>query len=293
MNEERVCAIVITFHPDEGVLSNLRMLRTQVRHLVVVDNGSLDWELEPLHALSRNLDFTLIDNRDNLGIATALNIGVRWAQSIGAEWVLLFDQDSSVTPGFTEAMLCGFNSSPWGDRLGILVPRYIDAGLGLVLPCKRARAGGLEFAMTSGSLIRLSTFERHGFFVDELFIDAVDLEYSLRLRRAGYLIEECSGAILHHRPGSLRTHPFKGQSLFKTANYSPLRRYYQQRNLVWVVRRYWRAFPSFFLSMYSKNFKTIVKTFLGESEPLTKCYYVGLGIIDGLREHMGKASWSR
>jgi rhamnosyltransferase len=292
MNEDRVCAVVVTFHPDEDVLSNLKMLQAQVRHLIVVDNGSFDWELEPVRSLSSELSFKLIDNPDNLGIATALNIGIRWAQSTGAEWVLLFDQDSSVTQGFTETMLCGFNTSPWGERLGILVPRYIDARLGLVLPCKRARTGGLEFAMTSGSLIRLSTFERHGFFVDEFFIDAVDLEYSLRLRKAGYLIEECPNAILHHRPGALQTYPFRGQSLFKTANYSPLRRYYQQRNLVWVVRRYWRAFPRFFLFLYSNNFKTIIKTLLGESETWTKCYYVGLGIIDGLRERMGKASWS-
>lgn len=288
MSENNVCAIVVTFHPDEDVLDNLSKLLGQVQSLVVVDNGSPQASIHLLRAASSQAGFEFIENGENLGIAAALNIGIRWASDHGFEWVILFDQDSATTPGFMDAMLRGFANSPSRDRLAILVPRYVDKRSGIDLPQDAAESGGLQTAMTSGSLMRVSLFQEHGPFVEELFIDSVDSEYSLRLRSYGYLIEECNGAVLLHSPGLPRVVSLCGIYLFKTANYSPVRRYYQDRNRVWLVRKYWRVFPKFCLRLFRDCCRENVKIILGESRKWSKCYCAGLGIADGLRGRMGK-----
>ena len=203
-------AVVVTYFPDADVVSNLAALMAQVEHVIVVDNGSPAASLEALRRVAVSPAVTLLENGANLGIATALNRGVELARSRGAEYILLFDQDSTVTEGFTDTLLHAFRTSPWGERLGILVPLYRDKRLGTPLPANTVRSGGLEAAMTSGSLLRASTFAQHGVFRDELFIDAVDYEYSLRLRRAGLVIDECPEAVLLHSPGEPVVHRLRG-----------------------------------------------------------------------------------
>lgn len=283
-----VCAVIVTFHPDPDILENLSKVRPQVQGLVVVDNGSPEASVHLLRSASTEIGFEFIENGENLGIAAALNTGIRWADHNHFEWIILFDQDSATTPGFIDAMLHGFENSPNRDRLGILVPHYVDKRSGTDLPQDAAETGGLQTAMTSGSLMRLSLFREQGPFVEELFIDSVDSEYSLRLRSCGYLIEECNDAVLLHSPGHPKVLSFCGIYLFKTANYSPIRRYYQDRNRIWLVRRYWKIFPKFCLRLFRDSFKENAKIILGESKKWSKCYCSGLGIADAIRGRMGR-----
>jgi rhamnosyltransferase len=288
LQSNSVCAVIVTFHPEPDVVENLSKVRQQVQGLVVVDNGSPQDAIQRLRSASHQLGFELIENGENLGIGAALNTGIRWVQANTFEWVILFDQDSAVTDGFMDAMLHAFENISKRDRLGILVPRYVDKRSGIPLPQDAAKSGGLETAMTSGSLMRVSSFREHGLFEEELFIDSVDSEYSLRLRKNGYLIEECRDAVLLHSPGDPTVLRLYGIRLFQTANYSAVRRYYQDRNRIWLTRKYWRVFPKFCLRLYRDSFKEHAKTILGEGQKWSKCYYAGLGILDGLRGHMGK-----
>src|SRR5271168_1767581 len=98
--DERVSAIVVTFHPGTEHLQNLAQIRAQVDELIVVDNGSTGQELRQIRLSTSRYGYTLIENGENLGIATALNRGVREAQQRDCRWVALFDQDSAVTEGF-------------------------------------------------------------------------------------------------------------------------------------------------------------------------------------------------
>lgn len=281
-----VCAVVVTYHPDKDVLENLRALRPQVDSLNVVDNGSSEEELAPVRALARELFFKLQELGDNLGIATALNRGIRpRLGNAGVEWFLLFDQDSQVTPGFVEAMLRGYRASAFGEHLALLVPRYQDKRTGDRIVTDRLPSGGIEAAMTSGSLIRADTFEHHGLFLDELFIDMVDSEYSLRLRAAGRVLDEYDEAVLLHSPASPRRH-----LAFTTGNYSPIRHYYQQRNRIFVARHYGRLFPRYLFRLFIASAKDAVKIVLAEQQKWAKLSAFFAGLSDGIRNRMGKRS---
>lgn len=281
-----VAAIVVTFHPDAALLDNLKALRSETGRVIVVDNGSRTEELEFLRHAAATLGLELIENGRNLGIASALNIGVRHALALGFSWMLLFDQDSRISPGFTAAMLQSQRTSPWGDRLAILVPTYVDMRNGKHITPNLA-GEGLADAMTSGSLIHAEIFARHGYFIDDLFIDGVDYEFSLRVRKAGGIIDETAAATLFHSPGTPKPHGLGGRAFFHTSNYSPARRYYQERNKVWVTRRYALTFPGYCLTLFVASAREITKILLGEPDKLRKLRFIARGVLDGLRNRMG------
>ena len=225
----------------------------------------------------------------NLGIATALNVGIRRAQELGSEWVLLFDQDSQVTPNFSATMIQAFENAEPSRRLGLLVPSYVDKRLGNPMLALREADGQIETAMTSGTLVRMRTLREHGLFVDELFIDGVDHEFSLRLRSAGLALEECAGAVLLHSPGAPASYrlPIRSKP-FCCSNYGAIRRYYQERNKVWLVRRYWRTFPAFSWRQMEVTFKEFTKIALFERDKARKFRYGLLGAWHGLTGRMGR-----
>lgn len=283
---ERVGGIVITYRPDAQVMHNLETLRPQVDQLVVVDNGSDASAVAMLQEASSRIGFDLVTNGENLGIATALNIGSRRAIEHGCNWLLLFDQDSCITGEFTQVMLATY--ATLSARVGILVPHYIDSRTGHPLASVRLGDGTLATAMTSGSLISVPTFEACGPFADELFIDSVDNEYSLRVRKAGYVIAVCDDARLLHSPGSPRSHTCFGLVKFQSTNYAPIRRYYQERNKLWMYRRYGLRFPGFCARDFLRSLIDLVKILLVESDKRRKCRFFFRGVHDGLRGRMGK-----
>lgn len=288
MTERKVCGIVVTFHPRPEDLENIAKLRPQVQGLAVVDNGSSEEKRNLLRIASRECDFTLIENGGNLGIATALNIGVKWAQSEGYDWVALFDQDSTPPPAFIDTMLRAYDTSCRRDRIALLVPRYIDSRRGIPLSATYTDNGSLQVAMTSGSLMPISIVCQEGWFEDRLFIEVVDYEYCLRLRSSGYLVEECTEAVLRHAPANFTVCRLNGLRLFSTSNYSAGRRYYRGRNTVWMIRKYWIRYPTFFLRMLSDSLKDVVKILLAENDKRRKVYHMVLGVRDGLLGKMGK-----
>jgi rhamnosyltransferase len=288
MIEHSVCGVVVTFRPRLEDLGNLSKLRPQVKGLVVVDNGSSPEQRDLLRIASNEWEFTLVENKENLGIATALNIGVKWAQSEGYTWVALFDQDSTPPPNLIHTMLRAYDTSPRRDRIALLVPRYIDSRRGIPISATYSGDGSLQVAMTSGSLIPVSLVCRQGWFEDSLFIGGVDYEYCLRLRSSGYLVEECTEAVLLHAPADLTDCRLNGWRLFSTSNYSAGRRYYRDRNTIWMVRRYWRKFPALLLQLLSESLKDGVKIVLAENDKRRKVYHMALGVRDGLLGRMGR-----
>jgi rhamnosyltransferase len=288
MTIEQCAGIVVTYHPDAEVIANLTALRSQVGSLIVVDNGSSAEEISLLEQASQRISFDLIKNSENLGIATALNVGVARALHLSCDSLLLFDQDSCVTGEFTQTMLDTYATLSATRRLGILVPQYIDSRTSHPLPNTRLDDGTLATAITSGSLIAATTFRTLGPFADELFIDSVDHEYSLRIRKAGYIIATCQTAVLLHSPGTPKSHTLFGRIKFQSTNYSPTRRYYQERNKIWIYRRYALQFPGFCANEFLRSLIDLLKILLVETNKQQKCRFFFRGIADGLRGHMGK-----
>jgi rhamnosyltransferase len=288
MNTHDTCAVIVTFHPPPAVLENLAKVRLQVEGLVVVDNGSSSSSLAPFRAAMFEMNFALIENGVNLGVAAALNIGVRWAKSHGFYRVVLFDQDSTVTPGFMEAMRSTYEGHPKQAEIGIVTPRYRNRDGEDVSRSRFMASDGAPLeVMTSGSFIPLSVFDSCGGFREEFFIDQVDHEFGFRVRERGFIVVVSQESVLMHVPGSPREHSFLGVMRFRATHHNAMRRYYMTRNGIVMVRRNWKSHPLWSRSVAKALLMLPLHVVLAERQKWKKLRNIFLGTVDALRGRLG------
>lgn len=290
---QRVCAVVVTYHPGREVTQHLASLRPQVAELVVVDNGSSDEAVQMLRDAGVSLNFKLIEAGENLGIGAAQNLGVRWAESQGCDYVIFFDQDSGVPEGFVDSLAAVYRNDPQQASIAVVVPRYRDRRLGIALPARYTSDGNLELAISSGSLVPVSVLRALGGFEESFIINYVDFDFALRARAAGYVLRECPDTELAHAPGDPQRYKLFGIFPVISANYGVLHRYYRARNLVRVVRRHGRRFPRICFRFVINVFTDIVKIVLVEPDSWARLRASLRGIVDGLRGRMGRTFVAR
>lgn len=270
-----------------GMVENLFGIAAQAEGLVVVDNGSNADEVASLKKASEKLGFHIIENRENLGIAEALNQGVRWARDNGFTWVILFDQDSKITEGFINRMFEGWQSHPNRDRIASIHPRYVNPKTAREPKVLRAKDGGPVISLTSGALMPVWIFDKIGWFASEYFIDEVDREYCYRIRAAGYQIADSRDAILLHSAGNPEPRTLFGLT-FTPMHQSATRRYYMSRNRIALYKKYFPVFPLWILRSMEESLRETIKCFIGEHDRPRKFRNLLLGTWHGLTGKMGK-----
>jgi rhamnosyltransferase len=236
MLQTSVCAVIVTFNPESVVFQNIESIAAQFDKVIIVDNGSHPKTVERLVALELPSTLEVISNRDNLGIAAALNRGIRQALSEHFDWICTLDQDSSLSAGYVSTMLAEHRRSASPAQVALITPVYVDRASGVTVRLMRTAAGEILTTMTSGTMVAPGAIQRLGFFDETLFIDAVDTEFCLRARRQTMTILQ-SPAVLYHSLGRTTYYSFLGLR-FGTTNHSADRRYYITRNRMRLFARY-------------------------------------------------------
>ena len=287
----RICAVIVTFNPESILEENIRALLSEVDKVVIVDNSSTNERRRMIGDLACRTGVEVIWNPKNEGIAAALNRGIQAALSENDyRWIATFDQDSRVLPGFKAAMLAAYQACPFREQVGLLGPCYIHSMSRTDWQKEdRQRASlfkELPSTMTSGNLIDPKSFDVCGMFDASFFIDYVDHEFCLRLRKHGLRVIEATQAKLEHRLGSPTLHRIFARTVV-TSNHSAGRRYYNTRNRLRVYRTYIFAEPLWIASdMYGWS-KEILKLLLFEQDRKAKLSSILKGAWDAIRETTG------
>jgi len=180
----------------------------------------------------------------NLGFAGGNNVGIRRALDRGAEWVLLFNNDATAEPGLVDALAAAAVARPDAGVLACKVLFadsdklwYAGAGFNPILGRSRHDRFGEpdapgELADTrraTGAAMAVSraAIDAAGLLDEELFLYAEDLEWCLRIERAGFAIVYVPEARVLHRV-----------SASSGGAGSPTTSYYETRNMLSVVERY-------------------------------------------------------
>jgi len=270
-----VAAVIVTHHPDAGIVDRIAALPNQVDAIVVVDNGSTEDELRPLLDLAGDRIASFVRNGENIGVASALNVGMDWARVNHYPWTLLLDQDTTPGPDVVVEAARVFDAVPSPQ------PAVISAGWasGWDVP---EPGGPIACAITSGAIHSVAAWETLGGFEDRLFIDYVDTEFSLRARAHGYGVLGVRRPTIEHSIG----HPTRHKTIlrsFSVTNHDAMRRYYITRNRILVWRRYWRREPGFVASDITMAVKEFPKMILFEADRRRKAAAVVRGLFDGFR----------
>ncbi|WP_175985920.1 glycosyltransferase [Microbacterium tenebrionis] len=240
-------AVFTTFRPGAEAEDAVASVSAQVDGVIVVDDGSgpvADAALDRLAASG----VTVHRQHVNSGIAGALNTGIRLARESGAEVVITFDQDSLVPAGFVDALRTAYDAASADDvRVGVIVPEYFAA----VRQARGAIAtyGPAANVIQSGMLLPLDVVDRIGELRADYFIDLVDTEFELRLRREGYAVLAAAGLRLGHALGTQYRRELFGRAVRlpgippEITLSTPFRYFYRVRNRIVLNREYLWAAP--------------------------------------------------
>lgn len=287
-------AVIVTYRPERDLLLQLcQALASQVSGGIIINNGSTlpipDDQFAQFGLVVEHLHC-------NVGVATALNAGFSWAAARGAEFVVTFDQDSEPTAAMVQSLMGAYLALlSEGCKVGAVGPQQIDRRTGRKAPFLAPISGlrhkifptagqivEVDHLITSGCLAPIAAWADTGGFLAPLFIDYVDIEWSLHLRHRGWHLFAVGSATLIHAMGE-DIWQVAGRHI---ARHSPLRHYCMFRNGIYLqklthISRAWKIADLILLTK-----KLFLFTLL-DFPHLTHLRDMVRGIRDGWQERMG------
>ncbi|MEE3623185.1 hypothetical protein UCD39_04190 [Nitrospirillum sp. BR 11752] len=264
----RIAALIVAYRPDDGLGACVAAAAgvADSVHLFQQERGrdaAADARVDRAVASS---GASLATDDANIGLAAAQNRLLAQALAAGADWLLLLDQDSVARPGLRAAFAAALTAAP--PDTGLLAARNVEPGVvgsgagqeasapespwvvsadgqrwTVVPKLEGPLLPDLLLAPASGSLVSAAAIRTCGPLRDDFFIDWVDVEYALRLRRAGFRLVAVRDALVDHRLGAVTQVPVAGRSLAVT-HHGARRRWFQARNALWTWRLHGRAVPA-------------------------------------------------
>lgn len=224
----KICAGIVSYNPDTDIfLNNIKVLEKQVELIVIVDNGSKNQlELEKVLKL-QNFNILFLKNKINEGVASALNTLCKNAIKLGFDSIFTIDQDTLCPIDIVTTFM-----SDWNKKIGIMGPNvyYLNND------CAFSKGSGVinaEWLITSGSLVNLEAFTKVGGFDEKLFIDDVDRDFGIRVKKSGFLVVKNLNVVIKHSLGDLKCKKILGRLIYIT-NHRPERYYYMARNSIYL-----------------------------------------------------------
>ena len=265
LQTDDVAAVVVLYRPEPDMVFNLSGYASDFGRVWAIDNSE-EPDAQIVAAISAIPKVEYVSMHGNSGLGAALNAGIERAKDAGFEWAVTLDQDSSPAARMLfELSRCASSCSDTHE-------------VGLISPVLRLENGqeaiGHEgcrdalTAITSGSLVSVSAWEKVGRFDKGLFIDQVNHEFCLRLHAAGLAVLECGLAFLEHRMGDMRQRRLLRPVY--VSNHSALRRYYITRNRFAVGNRFRGQFPEFWAREMSAQRNELMNVVLFEDHKLAK-----------------------
>jgi len=294
MIKDPVIAVVVAYQPKAGELeASVRSLLQNFKEIVVVWNGP---HLFKVPTFLKHKRIHLLDMKDNVGLAKALNEGMGKAFSLGAEWAYLSDQDSTIAADFGERMIEGARMIPKHKKIAAIGPSYFNEVTGQknsfiqfrflrLIRVQPNHEAFIEAAyiISSGSFIPKEAFKKIGPFKEPLFIDFIDIEWGLRASYYGYQTYALPRVTFHHQLGDSSLNIF-GQ-IFPI--HSPLRMYYFFRNSIYLYKQNYIALNWKFIDASRSIFRFLF--FIILVKPRLRYLKMGLlGLFHGFTSRMGK-----
>lgn len=245
-----VAAVVVLFHPElERLQALFESIRGQVDRVWFIDNtpGASAGQYVPRKEMPA-WEVTYLPLGDNMGIAVAQNTGIAAVRAAGYDHVLLLDQDS-LLPAETIGKLAAAEARllAEGRWVAAVGPVFVDEKtghpgkthhhrwLGFSKPFVDLRATEpleTDWLIASGSLVRTVVLDEVGGMREDLFIDAVDMEWGLRARSLGLQSFVVPAAQITHNIGDSFAR-LLGSSVIL---HSEVRDYYIARNWLYLLR---------------------------------------------------------
>lgn len=268
-------------------------------NVVLIDNGSIDNSVSKIRSLFPELK--IIELPENIGYAAGNNVGLRFAVEQNSEAVLLLNNDTILSENCLYEMLKCLNENP---QVGAVVPKiYYQHDPNLIwyaggeicwwkLSVRhfgfRQKDNGqwdhpksITFATGCALLLKPSAVSQIGYLDESFYSYFEDVDFSLRLVRAGFKIQFCPSALLWHKVGAGT----------KSETYSPYYLYYQTRNRIRGFCRHKSIFYVFYAWTVNFFYYFLIRSFyiliFSNKNKLNQLKAVFLGFWDSWKNKFG------
>jgi rhamnosyltransferase len=248
----RVAAYITGYEDLEALQRCVSAIRSQthmVEKIFIIENSRISYQKE-----FQGEDIVFKHHPENIGISEGLGIFIQWGTNQKFDFLWTFDQDSEPSENCLKILLRHYTLlSQRGYKVGLLLPRVIDSITkenlnGAIfngyrfLELNDQETNGdyyeCDAVITSGSLVSIQAANETELPHKDLFIDAVDWDYCMKLRRKNYFIFVIKEATLVHRFGqAITVKSIIRKREINIHSYSPLRYYYMTRNHTYVETR--------------------------------------------------------
>lgn len=247
--ELKVAGIVTLYNPTNEDIKNIDTYISDINVLYVIDNTE---GKDNKKRMPKNRKIKYFFANENVGVARALNIGAEKAIEEGYKWLLTMDQDTTFKKGVIDQMKDDILTKDM-SKVGIVTPWHHTKLKDKKPTTDFDNPGDV---MTSGNLVNLDVYKKVGGFKDWMFIDGIDLEYCLNLRKHGYKILRDDRIEIDHNLGDLFYRTVRGR-LFLCMNHNYIRRYYIMRNYHYIKDMYVDFDPNYCYSLISQRHNMI------------------------------------
>lgn len=230
-----ILAGIVLYNPNlDRLRENIMSITKQVDKIIFVDNSTISSidRNKMINLLLKDSQYVYIDNKCNFGIAKALNQIMKYAYNNDYEWVLTLDQDT-ICP---QNLINGYKQYLNLPDIGIICPKIKDRNFEFENN-ELGKTDFVEYCITSASLTSTKIWKKIGGFSEELFIDYVDFDYCLNLKKNDYKILRVNTVEILHEIGHAKTYHILGKEIL-TFNHPPIRNYYIVRNKLVCAYKY-------------------------------------------------------
>jgi GT2 family glycosyltransferase len=291
MKYPRVSVILLNMNQPEltvACVNSLQQCTYPNLEIILVDQASKDNSLEIFD--NQIKDITLIASKTNLGFTGGNNLGMREATG---DYFFLLNNDTEVEPGFLEPLvdaleknrnagaaspLIRFFQNPMKiqyaggpERIDLLNGRNSWRGWMSDYPSAFNKVETTTAAHGAAFIIKRSVAEHVGLLDDHFFIYFEELDWSLRIRKAGYdILFVPASEILHKESMTMpKEHPFRVKMMM--------------RNRILLSRKHLNSFQ-FVLSLLYTSLVSFpincLRYIVRKKKDLLKAYSQGL--LDGI-----------
>jgi GT2 family glycosyltransferase len=216
--ESKVGVVILNWNGKDDTLECLESVyKIDYPHfeVIVVDNASTDGSVEAIK--SKFPQSKVIVNAENRGFCGGNNIGIKQAIACGAEYVFALNNDTVVKPLILKELKEALDSD---QRIGAVSPYIafyqkpervqfdalaIDWGNGDTFgkhPGNAMAAAQLldtDFVTWCAVLFHKRIIERVGYLDERFFAYYEDVDWSVRLKKAGLSVKSYREVLVHHK----------------------------------------------------------------------------------------------
>ncbi|GHU37222.1 glycosyl transferase family 2 [Bacilli bacterium] len=271
MTKIKILAGIVLFNPDiERLTKNISAIVNQVEFILLIDNGS-DNISDVKELLKKFPEVLLVELGINKGIAFALNQIGQYALEHKFDYFITLDQDSVVMDGLVSEYKKYLDLPNMGQLTNYIEDRNNPIDRSKII----LKENG---AITSSALMPTDVYKSGIKYDDDLFIDKVDFDINIQLKKAGFKSYQIPYIGLLHEVGNQTQHSFLGLKVM-TYNHSAMRRYFISRNSIYLIKKYgFREAGGFLIGDVSR----FIKTILYEKDKIKKNKASIKGLKDGI-----------